>query len=102
MSEREKKRSASLESLIADEWEILRSLKDMMENPELSIQEKLSTANALAYHASVFSKLLTQKGADAELNEATLGDFIRDVQPRITRRGRMGFRRWMRRLSLKR
>jgi len=102
VSEREKKRSASLESLIEDEWEILRSLKDMMENPDLSIHEKLSVANALAYHASVFSKLLAQRGADAELNEATLGDFIRNVEPRIARRGRMGLRRWTRRLSFRR
>ena len=101
MSAHTEKRSANLENLIEDEWDILRDLKSMMEHPELSVAEKLSAANAHAYHASVLSKLLAQKGADAQLNEATLGDFIKDVEPRTARRRTVDFRHWMRRLSLK-
>jgi hypothetical protein len=102
MSEREDRKIESLQSLIEDEWEILRDLKSTMKNPELSVEEKLKVANALAYHASVLSKLISQKGAGDQLNEETLGDFIKDVEPRIARRVKVGFRHWMRRPSLKR
>jgi hypothetical protein len=51
-------KSASLDKLIAIEWETLRDLKRMLSNPELSTGEKTRVANALAYHASVLNKLL--------------------------------------------
>jgi hypothetical protein len=96
------KKSANLESIIEDEWDILSDLKNTMKNPELQIADKLHVANAIAYHTSVLSKLLAQRGADSQLNEATLGDFIRDVEPRTARRRRVDFIRWTRRLSLRR
>jgi hypothetical protein len=55
------KRAPNLDRLIAIEWEILRDMKKMISNPELSAGEKTRMANALAYHASVLNKLLTRK-----------------------------------------
>jgi hypothetical protein len=94
-------KSASLDKLIAIEWGILRDLKRMLSNPELSTGEKTRVANALAYHASVLNKLLSQKGEDSQFNDATLGDFIRDVDARTFRLVRRDFKVWTRRLSLK-
>jgi hypothetical protein len=95
------KRAPNLDRLIAIEWNILRDLRKMLSNPELSIGEKTRVANALAYHASVLNKLLGQKGDDSKFNEATLGDFIRNVDARMLRRVRRDFKVWTRRLSLK-
>ena len=94
-------KSASLDKLIAIEWEILRDLRKTLRNPELSTGEKTRVANALAYHASVLNKLLSQKGQDSQFNDATLGDFIKDVDSRMRRLVRRDFKVWTRRLSLK-
>jgi hypothetical protein len=95
------KRAPNLDRLIAIEWNILRDLRKMLSNPELSIGEKTRVANALAYHASVLNKLLGQKGEDSKFNEATLGDFIKNVDARMLRLVRRDFKVWTRRLSLK-
>jgi hypothetical protein len=94
-------KSASLDKLIAIEWETLRDLKRMLSNPELSTGEKTRVANALAYHASVLNKLLSQKGEDPQFNGATLGDFIRNVDAKTFRLVGRDFKVWTRRLSLK-
>lgn len=101
MSAHKEKRSASLENIIDDEWEILTDLNNTMKKPELSLAEKLKVANAIAFHASVFNKLLAQRGTDDEFDESTLGDFVRGVEPRMARRIRAGYRRWTRKLSVK-
>ena len=95
-------KSANLDNLIAIEWDILRDLRKMLNDPELSTGEKTRVANALAYHASVLNKLLSQKGEDSQFNDATLGDFIRDVDARTFRLVRRDFKVWKRRLSFKR
>lgn len=74
----------------------------MLLNPELSAAEKIRAANALAYHASVLNKLLTQKGETHKFDDATLGDYIKDIKPRIARRIRVDFKTWTKKLSLKR
>jgi hypothetical protein len=94
--------SGNLDNLIAIEWDILRDLRKMLNDPELSTGEKTRVANALAYHASVLNKMLSQKGEDSQFNDATLGDFIRNVDARTSRLVRREFRVWKRRLSLKR
>jgi hypothetical protein len=99
MSEHTKKKSASLESIIEDEWDILLDLKNTLKNPELSVEQKVHAANAYAYHASVLSKLLAQRGIDAHLDETTLGDFIKSVQPRTAGRRPRGIVQWMKRHS---
>ena len=98
-----KKKPAALDKLIKIEWDILRDLKKMLQNPGLSTGEKTRVANALAYHASVLNKLLSQKGEDPRFNEATLGDYVRDiqVQSKIARLIRRDFRVWTKRASLK-
>ena len=95
-------KEASLDKLIRIEWDILRDLRKMLRNPDLSTGEKTRIANALAYHASVLNKLLSQKGVDQQFNESTLGDYIKLVEPRIARLVRRDFRVWTRKLSLKR
>jgi hypothetical protein len=95
----ESEKTANLDKLIAIEWDILRDLKKMLRNPELSTGEKTRVANALAYHASVLNKLLSQKGESSQLNEATLGDFIKDV--RLLKLVRRDFKAWTKKLSLK-
>ena len=94
--------SGNLDNLIAIEWDILRDLRKMLNDPELSTGEKTRVANALAYHASVLNKMLSQKGEDSQFNDATLGDFIRDVDARTFRLVRRDFKVWKRRLSFKR
>jgi hypothetical protein len=96
-----RKKPAALDRLIAMEWDILRDLRKMLHDPEISTGEKTRVANALAYHASVLNKLLGQKGEDSRFNEATLGDFIRDVDARALRLVRRDFKVWTRKLSLK-
>ncbi|KPV64952.1 MAG: hypothetical protein AOA65_0666 [Candidatus Bathyarchaeota archaeon BA1] len=99
---RSEKTPANLDKLIEMEWDILRDLKRMLQNPELSTAEKIRAANALAYHASVLNKLLSQKGESSQFNDASLGDFIQGVQPRIARLAVRDFRAWTKRLSLTR
>lgn len=89
MNEAEAK--ANLDKLIAMEWDIIKDLQAMLQNPNCSTAEKIRAANALAYHASVLNKLLSQKGEGSQFNEQTLGDFIRNVQPRIARMARRDF-----------
>lgn len=74
----------------------------MLLNPKLSAAEKIRAANALAYHASVLNKLLTQKGESPRFDDATLGDYIKGIKPRIARCIRVDFKTWTRKLSLKR
>jgi len=98
-----KKKPANLEKLIELEWDIIKDLKKMLlPSSELSAAEKIRAANALAYHASVLNKLLTQRGESAQFNDKSLGDFIRGVEPRIARRVRRDFKTWTRKLSLRR
>lgn len=107
MSEHTEKKLASLEGIIEDEWAILLDLKKAFKNPELSASDKLRAANAYAYHASVLSKLLAHKETEAHVDETTLGDFVKTVEPRtaavrrIALRRRRGIIQWMKRRSRK-
>ena len=101
MSTQKEKKPVNVDKLIEIEWEIVQDLRKMLTDPQLSAAEKTRVANAVAYHASVLNKLLAQKGEDPKFNDATLGDFIKDVEPRIACRVRVDFKRWTRRLSLK-
>jgi hypothetical protein len=84
------------------EWRVIRDMKRLLRKPELSVDEKARVANALAYHASPLNKLMVQKGEESHFDEATLGDFIRDVDQRALTFVRRDFRTWTRRLSRKR
>jgi len=95
-----KKEQATVEKLIAMEWDILQDLRRMLVNPKLSAAEKIRAANAIAYHASVLNKLLAQKGENPQFNDMNLGDFIKGVEKRTARRIRVEFIRWTKRLSL--
>jgi hypothetical protein len=95
------KKPVNVDKLIEIEWEIVQDLRKMLTDPKLSVAEKIRAANALVYHATVLNKLCAQKGEDSKFNDATLGDFIKGAEPRIACRVRVDFKRWTRRLSLK-
>lgn len=94
-------KTASLDKLINIEWDIIKDLKKMLRNPELSVPEKVHISNSIAYHAACLNKLLTQKGL-SPTDDMTLGEFIQNVAPRYARRIRMAYTEWKRKLSLKR
>jgi hypothetical protein len=96
------KQGDSQDKLIRIEWQILRDLKRTLRKKELSIEEKTRVANAIAYHASLLNKLMKQKGEETQFEDATLGDFIRDVTPSVRCMIRRDYRTWMRRLSSER
>jgi hypothetical protein len=93
------KKDAQIKKLVKIEWDIMRDLKRTLKKPELSVNEKARIANALAYHAGVINKLLAQQGETPQFNEATLGDFIQDIEPGVRTLVRRDFNTWMKRLS---
>jgi len=101
MSTQKEKDPQNVDTLIEVEWDVIRDLRKMLKDPHLSRAEKIRASNAVAYHASVLNKLLAQKGEDSKFNDATLGDFIKGVEPRIAGRVTREFRRWTKRLTLK-
>jgi hypothetical protein len=74
----------------------------MLADSELTIKEKTAVANVLAFHVNTLNKLLAQSGEKEQFDEQNLGDYIRNVEPRIARHIRRDFRRWKRALSSKR
>ena len=92
---------ATIDKLIAIEWDLLNDLKKMLNNQTLTPSEKIRLANAVAYHAIVLNKLLAQKGQELQFNEDTLGDFIgkQYADGKMRRLVRREFRDWKRRLS---
>ena len=95
---------ATIDKLIAIEWDLLNDLKKTLNTQALKPLEKVRLANAVAYHAIVLNKLLAQKGQELQFNEETLGDFIgkQYADGKMSRLVRMEFRDWKSRLSLKR
>ncbi len=99
---KEKPEFPSHEALIQSEWNTIKQLEKMLADPELTIKEKTSVANVLAFHANTLNKLLAQRGEKEQFDEQNLGDFIQRIEPRIFRRYRRDFRVWKRALSLRR
>jgi hypothetical protein len=95
------KEEASIDKLIATEWDLFTDLKDMLKNEELTPTEKIRLSNAIAYHATVLNKLFGQKGQEQQFNEDTLGDFIGKhyADGKMRRSIRRDFRDWTRKLS---
>ena len=89
------------ETLIQIEWATVKRLEKMVVNPEVTVKEKTSAANVLAYHMNVLNKLLVQRGEKEKFDEQNLGDFVKGVEPRIFRHYERGFRVWKRALSSK-
>jgi len=88
LSAHKRKDVANIDSLIETEWDILNDLKKILRDSETSRPEKIRAANALAYHASVLSRLLAKKGESSQFSEETLGDFIRDMSGKAARTAR--------------
>jgi hypothetical protein len=93
------KEPANLETLIQMEWDIITTLHKKLKDPDLTTVEWTQAAKALGYHMSNLNKMLNQKGESSQFTEQNLGDFIRDIKPRIFRRVRRDFKIWTRRLS---
>ena len=104
VSQNDKKtRTPSIEALIETQWEIMNTLKEMLNNPELTTDEKTHVANAFALQANVLNRFMKKTGAEKDsFEEQNLGDYLQGVEPRISRRVRRDFRVWKRRLSSKR
>jgi hypothetical protein len=90
------------QALIKTEWNTIKQLEKMIANPELSVKEKASAANVLAYHVTILNNLLNQTGSQPQINEQTLGDYIKTVEPRIARHFRRDYHLWKRTLSSRR
>lgn len=100
MSTNKETKPENVDKLIEIEWEIIEDFRKMLKDPNLTAVERIRAGNALAYHASVLNKLYAQKGEDSKFNDATLGEFIMSVEPRMVYRVRMDFKRWTKKLSL--
>jgi hypothetical protein len=96
------KETATLETLIQMEWEVITTLHKKLKDPDLTVAEWTQTAKALGYHMSNLNKMLHQRGETSQFTEQNLGHFIRDIEPRIQRRVRRDFRKWTRHLSYRR
>jgi len=99
--ERKPKSTATLDKLIDEEWDIYYDLKNKLNNPELSMPEQIRMANALAYHSSVLSRLLNQKGEGSRFDDVTLGEFVKNVDARVYRIVRREFKFWTKKRSSK-
>jgi hypothetical protein len=86
------KETVSLETLIRMEWDIITTLHKKLKDPDLTTVEWTQAAKALGYHMSNLNKMLNQKGESSQFTEQNLGDFIRDIKPRIFRRVRRDFK----------
>ena len=94
--------NASVEGLIKREWEIINQLERMVNDPELTVAEKIHAANVFAFHAITLNKLLARSGEKGRFEEQNLGDYIIGVEPRIARCFRRDFRVWKKTLSSRR
>ncbi len=99
--EKELQEQNSVQTLIDMEWDIIHELNKKLKDPDLTVAEWTKAANALGYHMSNLNKMLNQKGQQEQFNEQNLGDFIKDVKPKIFRRVGRDFRIWTKRLSLR-
>jgi hypothetical protein len=96
------KEVATLEALIQMEWEVITSLNKKLKDPDLTVAEWTQTAKTLGYHMSILNKMLNQRGETSQFTEQNLGDFIKDIEPRIQRQVRHDFRTWTRHLLYRR
>jgi hypothetical protein len=102
VSTKKENKPKNVDKLIEMEWEIIEDLRKMLTDPNLSVAEKIRAGNALAYHASVLNKLRAQKDEESKFNDATLGEFITGVEPRIACQIRKEFKVWTKKLLFKR
>ena len=101
MSTKKETKPENVDKLIEIEWESIEEFKKMLKDPKLTPAERIRAGNGLAYHVCVLNKLYAQKGEESKFNDATLGEFIMDLGPRMVYRIRMDFKRWTKKLSSK-
>ena len=89
------------ENLIKTEWATIKQLEKMLVNPELTVKEKTGAANVLAFHVNTLNRLLSQRGEKEQFNEQNLGDYVKNIDPRVARHFRRDYGVWKKALSLK-
>jgi hypothetical protein len=92
----------TLEGLIQREWEMINELQKMLKDPELTVTERTRVATVFAFHANTLNKMLAQKGDKNQFEDQNLGDYVRDIEPRVARRFRRDFTVWQRALTSRR
>lgn len=92
----------TLDGLIKREWEMINELHEMLEDPELTVNERTRVATVLAFHVNILNKMLTQKGDKNQFEDQNLGDYVRGIEPRVARRFRRDFRVWKKALTSRR
>ena len=90
-----------IDKLIQFEWRIINILQKKLEDPDLTTVEWTKASNSLALHMNSLSRMLNKKGETSQYTEESLGEFVRNVQPKTRRINRV-FRIWTRRLSARR
>ena len=98
-----RKKSRNTDKLAKIEWDIIDSLKEDLQQPNLSTADKVRLSNAIAYHASNLNKMQSEKGEKPPFNETTLGDYVKSIKgaANMVRIIRRDFRRWTKKLSSK-
>lgn len=90
-------------ALIQTEWVTIKQLQKMLSDTQLGVKERTSAANVLAFHVNTLNRLLIQQGEpDNPASEQNLGDYIKNVEPRIARHFRRDYQVWKRALSSRR
>ena len=92
----------TLEGLIQREWEMINNLQKMINDPEMTVNERTRVATVFAFHANTLNRLLNQRGEKNQFDEQNLGDYVRGVEPRVARHFRRDFRVWQRTLTSRR
>lgn len=63
----------TLEGLIQREWEMINNLQKMINDPELTVNERTRVATVFAFHANTLNRMLNQKGEKNQLRTKTWG-----------------------------
>ncbi len=92
----------TLEGLIQREWEMINNLQKMINDPELTVNERTRVATVFAFHANTLNRMLNQKGEKNQFEDQNLGDYVRGIEPRVARRFRRDFRVWKKALTSRR
>lgn len=100
-TEKQQNQQPNTEALIQGEWTTIKQLQKMLQDSDLTVREKTGVANVLAFHVNTLNRLLAQTNGTAQFNEQNLGDYLKNVEPRIARHFRRDLRVWKRALSLR-
>jgi len=67
------------EELILTEQEIVNELRRMMQDPSLSLKDRLRAAAVLSFHMNTLNRMLSQDYGTDAFEEQNLGDLVRNM-----------------------